>query len=63
MADDSDNVRHCNHCGTRTWHYSNRCEWADGHTVYLREIDQGTPSAAYVVCAKGDPGAVKFLPA
>jgi hypothetical protein len=26
--------------------------------AYLREIDPGTPNACWVVCAKGDPGAI-----
>ena len=30
--------------------------------VYLREIDAGTDNACWVVCAKGDPGAVEFMP-
>lgn len=63
MSKESGDVRHCNHCGTRTWHYDNRCEWSDGHSVYLREVDPGTPTACYVVCAKGDLGAVQFIPA
>lgn len=29
-------------------------------TVYLAEADAGTPNACWVVCAKGDPGAVEF---
>lgn len=29
-------------------------------TVWLREIDGGTPNACWVVCAKGDPGGVQF---
>lgn len=32
----------------------------DGPVVYLREIDAGTDNACWVVCAKGDPSAVKF---
>jgi hypothetical protein len=31
-------------------------------TVYLREVDAGTDNACWVVCAKGDPGAVEFAP-
>lgn len=31
--------------------------------VYLRLIDAGSPSECWIVCAKGDPGAVKFIPA
>ena len=30
--------------------------------VWLREIDPGTDNACWVVCAKGDPGAVEFMP-
>jgi len=30
--------------------------------VYLREIDPKTDAACWVVCAKGDPGAVAFTP-
>lgn len=30
--------------------------------VYLREIDAGTDNACWVVCAKGDPSAVAFMP-
>lgn len=30
--------------------------------VYLREIDADTDNACWVVCAKGDPGAVAFTP-
>lgn len=28
--------------------------------VFLRLIDSGTPNECWMVCAKGDPGAVKF---
>lgn len=31
--------------------------------VYLREVDAGTDNACWVVCSKGDPGAVTFVPA
>lgn len=31
-------------------------------SVWLREIDAGTDNACWVVCAKGDPGAVEFVP-
>lgn len=41
-------------------------EWClDQHEppcVWLREVDAGTGNACWVVCAKGDPGAVKFMP-
>lgn len=30
--------------------------------VYLRKVDAGTPNECWVVCAKGDPGAVAFVP-
>lgn len=30
--------------------------------VYLRQVDAGTDNACWVVCAKGDPGAVAFVP-
>lgn len=30
--------------------------------VYLREVDAGTDCACWIVCAKGDPGAVAFVP-
>ncbi len=30
--------------------------------VFLREVDAGTDSACWVVCAKGDPGFVAFSP-
>ena len=30
--------------------------------VFLKEVDAGTPNACWVVCAKGDPGAVGFAP-
>lgn len=30
--------------------------------VYLRQVDPGTPNACWVVCAKGDPGAVAHIP-
>jgi hypothetical protein len=30
--------------------------------VYLREMDAGTDVACWVVCAKGDLGAVPFVP-
>lgn len=29
--------------------------------VYLREVDAGTDNAAWVICAKGDHGAVLFI--
>lgn len=29
--------------------------------VYLREVDAGTNNACWVVCSKGDPGAVAFV--
>lgn len=29
--------------------------------AYLREIDGGTDNACWVVCLKGDPGAVLFI--
>lgn len=32
-------------------------------TIYLREVDAGTGNACWVVCAKGDPGALAFQPA
>lgn len=31
-------------------------------TVYLKKVDADTPNECWVVCAKGDPGAVKFVP-
>lgn len=33
-----------------------------GLVVYLREVDATTPNACWVVCCKGDPGAVAFAP-
>jgi hypothetical protein len=30
--------------------------------IYLREVDSGTPNECWVVCAKGDPGAIQFQP-
>ena len=33
------------------------------YSVYLRELDAGTDNAGWVVCAKGDPDAVEFVPA
>ena len=30
--------------------------------VYLREVDGDTDNAAWVVCAKSDPGAIRFTP-
>lgn len=30
--------------------------------VWLREIDADTDSACWIICAKGDPGAVTFVP-
>lgn len=29
--------------------------------VYLRRVDAGTPNECWVVCAKGDPGALAFV--
>jgi hypothetical protein len=29
-------------------------------SVWLREVDSGTPNASWVVCNKVDPGAVEF---
>jgi len=38
-------------------------QWETGEpTVYLREVDAGTDSACWIVCAKGDKGAVAFAP-
>ena len=31
-------------------------------SVYLRCVDAGTDCECWVVCAKGDPGAVAFAP-
>lgn len=30
--------------------------------VWLREVDADTDNACWLVCAKGDPGAVAFVP-
>lgn len=30
--------------------------------VWLREVDAGTDNACWVVCARGDPGAVAHTP-
>lgn len=30
--------------------------------VYLRCIDQGTPNECWIVCAKGDPRSIAFVP-
>lgn len=29
--------------------------------VYLREADAGTPNACWIICAKGDPGSIRFV--
>lgn len=34
----------------------------DSVVAYLREVDAGRDNACWVVCAKGDPGAVAFQP-
>lgn len=28
---DPDNVRYCPHCGAKTWHHDDTCEWIDMH--------------------------------
>jgi len=30
--------------------------------VWLREVDSGSDNACWVVCARGDPGAIAFTP-
>jgi hypothetical protein len=37
-------------------------EMLEDAEVFLKEVDHGTPNACWVVCAKCDPGAVRFVP-
>ena len=47
------------------WKIEDLCkEWIvnEDFVVYLKEVDPGTDNSCWVVCAKGDPDAISFVP-